>query len=172
MAIASGSRPPVDPAAEREVAERARHAQRMHRRQMLRRGLVTAVIVGIATGLSLILYPVVRHLRTSWYLTASGLTVQWDVDEDNWMTGGVSSVTHNYRTWNPHLVDPDLKFLPELFHVQSLNLSECNVSEKGLTALAALKELKELRLSRLDQFRYGGDFRGMGDGCVASLRGL
>jgi hypothetical protein len=144
----------------------------MHHRQMLRRGIIFGVVLGILGGLSFILYPVVIHLRTAWYLSASGLTVDWNIDEDNWMSGGTSSVFHKGRFWSALPVDPLLNYLPDLLHVQTLNLAEFEVSERGLSALASLKELKELNLSRLDQFRHGGSLSAMGDGCIAALRGL
>ena len=172
MSTASGMRSPVDPIAERQLAERSLHARRMHHRQLFRRSLITVLMVGVVAGLTFILYPVMRHLRTSWYLSSSGLIVGWSIDQENWTSGGVSSVDHSNRNWFTHPIDPYLKFLPDLLHLQTLNLSECDVSEKGLAALAPLGELRELNLSRLNQFRYGTEVQGMGDGCVASIRGL
>src|SRR4051812_10597446 len=172
MSTVSGKQPSADPITERELAERALLARRMHHSQMLRRGLIAAALVAIVVVLSLVLYPVMVHLRTSWYLNASGLIVNWSIDEENWMSGGTSSVDHSNRNWYPRPVGPYLKYLPELLHLQSLNLSECEVSEQELPAVAVLSELKELNLLRLNQFRQGGSLLGMGDGCVASLRGL
>src|SRR4051794_35491520 len=143
MSTAPGMRSPLDPTSERQLAERCLHARRMHHRQILRRGLITALMVGGVAGLSFLLYPVMRHLRTSWYLTSSGLTVGWNIDQENWMTGGISSVDHNNRNWFPRPIDSYLKYLPDLLHLQTLNLSECDVSEKGLTELAPLGELRD-----------------------------
>jgi hypothetical protein len=172
MATASESRLPDNAAHERELAERARFARRMHHRQMLRRGIIAGLVLGIIAALSVVLYPVIVHLRTAWYLTASGLTVDWDLDEENWMNGGSTSVTHNMRFWFAHSVDPLLNYLPDLLHVQRLNLAECEVSGRGLSALTRLSELKEVNLTRLNQFRYGESASGMGDGCITPLRGL
>jgi hypothetical protein len=174
MATASESNLPDNSAHEheRELAERALFARRMHRRQMLRRGLITGAVLAIVAGLTFILYPVVVHLRTAWYLTASGLTVDWNLDEDNWMSGGVTSVAHKGRFWFSSPADPLLEYLTDLLHVQSLGLADCEVTERGLAALAPLKELRELKLSRLDHFRYGSSATGLGDGSIAALRGL
>jgi hypothetical protein len=139
---------------------------------MLRRGLITGAVLAIVAGLSFLLYPVIVHLRAAWYLTASGLTVDWNLDEDNWMSGGVSSVTHNGRSWFARSVDPLVNHLPDLLHVQAVGLADCDVTVRGLAALAPLKELRELKLSRLDHFRYGGSATGLDDGCIAALRGL
>src|SRR4051794_12370170 len=141
MATESNAPPPVDAMSEQELAERALYARRMHRNQMTRRGLITTVILGIVLGLSYLLYPVVNHLRASWYLSASGLKVDWNVDDENWMSGGVSSVDHNARSWTLRSADPYLQYLPELLHLQTLNLSECEVTEDGLSGLAPLTEL-------------------------------
>lgn len=172
MPAASAMPSPLDPMTARQLAERANHARRMHHRQILRRVLIVAVLAGIVGAVSCILYPVFVHLRASWFLGASGLSVQWDLDENNWMSGGVTSIVHNQRVWNSLIPDANLKYLPDLLHLQSVNLSECDLTEAGLRALAPLRELKVLDLSRLNQFHYATDIRGMGDGCIAALGGM
>src|SRR5207248_6397783 len=105
-----------------------------------------------------------KQISTEWTLGGSGFRVDWDLNWDNWMTGGVTSVefkgdpfliSFSGNPFQPHRHDPDLVTLSKLLHLQSLKLEECDVSEEGLSALSALHELKDLSLMRLHQFRYG-----------------
>ena len=68
-------------------------ARRMHHRQIIRRGVITALIVAIVGLLTAVAVPVVHQLRESWLLEAAGFSVDWQIDEDNWMSGGVTNVS-------------------------------------------------------------------------------
>jgi hypothetical protein len=150
----------------------------MQRRQTIRRGIVVLVVLAIVAAVTAVSFPVYKQLSTEWTLGASGFRVDWDLNADNWMTGGVSSVGYRGGVFfigtpsvaNTH--DPDLVTLSKLLHLQSLKLEECDVSEEGLSALSVLHELRDLSLVRLHQFRYGGGFSGLKDSCLVPLQGL
>jgi Leucine Rich repeat len=172
--------PASDAPAVVDLDQLATHARKMHHRQMIRRGIVVVVVLAIVGGVITISLPVYKQLSTEWTLHGAGFRVEWDLNSENWMTGGVSSVGYK---GGPFLVnfsgsstkdahDPDLLTLSKLLHLQSLKLDECEVSEEGLSALSALHELKDLSLIRLHQFRYGGFVSGLKDSCLVPLQGL
>jgi hypothetical protein len=157
------------------------HARKMHHRQMIRRAFVAVVVLAIIGAVTAISFPVYKQISTEWTLGGAGFRVDWDLNWDNWMTGGVSSV--NFKgdpflfsfSGNPSAGgahDPDLLRLLRLQHLQSLKLDECDVSEAGLAALSSLHELKDLSLMRMHQFRYGSALSGLKDGCLVPLQGL
>jgi hypothetical protein len=161
--------------------ELAALARKMHHRQMIRRGLVVIVVLAILGVVTAISFPVYNQVSTEWTLGGAGFRVDWDLNSDNWMTGGVSSVKFKGDPFlfsfsgNPSASgahDPDLLRLLRLQHLQSLKLEECDVSEQGLSTLSALHELKDLSLTRLHQFRYGGALSGLKDSCLVPLQGL
>jgi hypothetical protein len=170
--------PTNDAPAAVDLDELAAHARKMHHRQMIRRALVVVVVLAIVGAATAISFPVYKQLSTEWTLGSNGFRVDWDLNLENWMTGGVTAVEFKGGPFfigtasaaNTH--DPDLVTLSKLLHLQSLKLEECDVSEKGLSALSALHELKDLSLVRLHQFRYGSGFSGLKDSCLVPLQGL
>jgi len=155
-----------------DAAARALDARRMHHRQIVRRGVITALVVGFVGLLIAVAISVVNQLRASWLLQASGYSVDWQIDEDNWMSGGVTAVRHNSRSWLASSRDPDLKLLPKLLNLESLSLAECAVTEQGLASLRGLDHLEVLNLARLDQFRYGSPVTGLKDAPLVPIQGL
>ncbi len=156
-----------------DATARALDAQRMHRRQIIRRGVITALVVAIVALLSVVAVPVVNQLTLSWQMQAAGFSVDWQIDEDNWMSGGVTNVNFKgLRSWPPGLDDPDLTILPRLRNVESLGLSECAVTEQGLAPLRGLNHLRSLNLARLNHLRYGTRVTGLSDACLIPIQGL
>jgi Leucine Rich repeat len=173
--------PANDPPAAVNLDELESHARKMHHRQMIRRGIVVVVILAILGVITAVSFPMYKQITTEWTLGGAGFRVDWDLNSDNWMTGGVTSVqfkgdpflvTFTGSPSQPHRHDPDLITLSKLRHLQSLKLEECDVSEVGLSALSALHELKDLSLMRLHQFRYGSALSGLKDSCLVPLQGL
>ncbi len=156
-----------------DLADRASLARRMHRRQMLRRTVVTCAIIGLVLFLTVFLAPIARHIRTMWMLHAASFNVDWQVDRENWTSGGVTAVNFNSRSWLAHSHEEDPELFSSLLHVETLNLAECPLKEESLAPLARLTELRELNLSRLNQFRphYDGP-DGLDDRCLEPIRGL
>jgi hypothetical protein len=169
--------PDVHPANDTPAAvnldELEAHARKMHYRQMLRRGLVVVVVLAVLGVVTVISFPVYKQISTEWTLGGSGFRVDWDLNSDNWMTGGVTRVECKGGSyfWG-HSHDPDLVTLSQLFHLESLKLKECDVSEEGLSALSGLRELKDLDLSRLNHLRYGGGPTGLKDSGLIPVQGL
>lgn len=164
---------PGDETHEVDPATRARNARRLHNRQMLRRGMLTALcvlIVGLFTALAL---PLVNQLRGLWLMRGAGFSVDWQIDGDNWMSGGVTNVFVNHlRSWPPSSTDPDLTGLSRLLNVESLGLSECAVTEQELASLRGLNHLKSLNLARLNYLRYGSAETPLSDACLVPIQGL
>jgi hypothetical protein len=155
-----------------DLVKRAEYARKMHRRQMTRRGIIAFVVLSIVGAVTAVSMPVYHQVSTLWFLKSSGFRVDWQLDADNWLTGGLSSVSFSPRGFStPRMLDQEMKELVKLWHLESLNLSECNVSESSLTALAGLVELKELNLTRMDQYRYGGP-EGLSDNCLQPLQAM
>jgi len=155
------------------AAARALDARRKHHRQIIRRGVIAGLIVAIVGLLTAVGVPVAHQLRESWLLEAAGFSVAWQLDENNWMSGGVTAVNFRQRSsWLSGSHDPDLKILPILLNVESLSLSECAVTEQGLDSLRGLKHLKSLNLMRLGHLRYGSPVTGLSDACLVPIQGL
>jgi hypothetical protein len=161
-----------------DLANRAKYARKMHHRQMIRRGLIAGLVMAVVGLVAAISYAVFTQLSTQWILKRSGLTVDWQLDWDNWMTGGVTSARY-VPLWGTYLrgsprgrEQADFTALPRLLHLESLNLAECNVGEQDLSVLSGLVELKELNLSHLDQYRDAGGSAGWSDACLRPLEGL
>jgi Leucine Rich repeat len=165
--------PTNDAPAAVDLDQLAAHARRMHHRQITRRALVVLVVLAILGAVTAISFPVYKQISTEWTLGSSGFRVDWDLNSENWMTGGVSRVEFkgDFSFW-AHAHDTDLVTLSQLFHLDSLKLKECNVSEEGLSALSVLRELKDLDLSRLEHLRHGGGPTGLKDSCLVPLQGL
>jgi hypothetical protein len=146
----------------------------MHHRQMVRRTLVIVFIVVLLVAVGLVGVPVMRQITTHWSLRAAGFAVDWQLDSENWLDGGVTGVSYKQHYWTNTLqtADADLLVLPKLWNVESLNLGECDVTEKGLAPLASLRQLKELSLLRLSHMRYGGGAQGLSDACLVPIKGL
>src|SRR5947209_16700471 len=127
--VADRSRQPLSP------DERLLIEDRLWRRQIIRRGLITALIVGVTTLLFFLAYPIVNHLRTAWWLQRLGCRIDWQIDETNWRQGGVTSVGSSRLFgrsisgaplfFGAELADRDLHYLLDLRPVQSLSLAEC-----------------------------------------------
>ncbi len=159
--------PALDPAA------RALDARRLHHRQIIRRGIITALIVAAVGLLAAVAVPVVNQLKVSWLMQTAGFSVDWQIDEDNWMSGGVTNVHFKQlRSWPPSSQDLDLRMLPRLLNVESVSLAECAVTEQGLASLRGLDHLKSLNLARLHHLRYGSSVTGLSDACLISIQGL
>jgi hypothetical protein len=180
----AGSQTNTDAEARRaaDLAERDSLARRMHRRQMLRRTLFAGAIVGLIVLLTVFLAPYARQLRTIWMLNAAGFRVDWQLDAENWTSGGASIVNFK-RAWSvagfggqtePNQAHhEEVALLTSLLHVESLDLAEWDIMEESLAPLQGLGELRELYLSRLDQFRsYGVGPPGLDDRCLEPIRGL
>ena len=164
---------PGDVPAAVDPVQRAEYARRMHHRQMIRRGLVTGVILAIVGLLTAISIPVYTQLSNQWVLRSAGFRVDWQLDEDNWMNGGVTSVTYKYRGGQLSSRDQlGFKALSRLLHVKSLSLAECDISEQDLSILGRLVELEELNLSRMDQYRHQWGPLGLSDACLVPVQGL
>jgi hypothetical protein len=150
------------------VADRASHPSppderlliedRLWRRQMLRRGLIAALVVTVTTLLCVLALAIVSHLRTAWWLERLGCRIDWQIDETSWWRGGVTSVSgeRSYvgQAFGADIYDRDLPYLLDLRPVQSLDLTECNhITDKGLAILEELQNLSELDLTRLMRYR-------------------
>ena len=149
-----------------------RKARRLHHNQIIRRSIVAALLVAFAGAISAVGVVVVNQLRAVWMLEAAGFTVDWQLDGDTWMSGGVSSVAVKRGNWlqGPH--DLELKILPRLLNVESVSLMECEVTEQGLAPLSQLSQLKSLNLSRENHLRYGTSLAGLTDACLVPIQGL
>ncbi len=167
----AGSTSPGD-AVPATSAARALEARRLHHRQMLRRGIITALVLAIMGVLTAIAIPVANQLRNSWVLEAAGFRVNWQIDPNNWMSGGVTTVRNSQRSWISGSHDQDLKMLPGLLNVQSLDLAECAVSEQGLSVLGDLPQLELVDLTRLAHLRYGSSVTALSDACLGPLQKL
>ena len=143
------------------------------------RGLVVVVVLAIRRG---------RHRDFVSRMTSSsapngisrrlGFRVDWDLNSENWMTGGVciGRITREIRIlvnfpWafqDTH--DPDLLTLSKLLHLQSLKLDECDVSEEGLSALSALRELEGAQPHATESVPLWNGTTGLRDGCLVPLQ--
>jgi hypothetical protein len=167
------SSPPGDATPVLDAAARARDARRMHHRQIIRRGVIAGLVVAIVGLLAAIAVPAFYQLRESWLLEASGFSVMWNIDEDNWMSGGVTTVNYRQRSsWLSGSRDLDLKILPRLLNVDTVSLAECDVTVQGLDSLRGLKHLKVLSLLRLNHLRHGSSVTGLSDACLIPIQGL
>jgi hypothetical protein len=161
-----------------DLANRAEFARKMHHRQMISRGLIAGLVMAVVGLVTAISYLDSTQLSTQWILKRSGFMVDWQLDEDNWMTGGVTSARYVPLSGKYHRGSPpgreqfDFYALPRLLQLESLNLAECNVGEQDLSVLSGLVELKELYLSHLDQYRDAGGSAGWSDACLRPLEGL
>jgi hypothetical protein len=153
-AVTTSSSPIAETRTDLLPDENAELARRLHHRQMIRRASIMLPIVAFIALLCVIMVPVGNHISTSWLLGMSGTTVNWEIDEDNWITGGESSVSFNPQSWHPRLNDKEVALLLRLHRVVSVSLSEIVVTDEGLAPLKALTHLKVLDLARLYQFRY------------------
>ncbi len=106
----AGSKPPGDTVPPTSAA-RALEARRLHHRQMLRRGIITVFVLAIVGLLTAIVIPVSKQLRNSWILEAAGFSVNWQIDQNNWMSGGVTNVNYKKQSWLSGSHDQDLKVL-------------------------------------------------------------
>ena len=167
--LAPGDAIPVVDTAALAVLE----VRRLHRRQMIRRGVVTALVVAIVGLLTAIAFPVFYQLRESWVVEAAGFSVAWQIDEE---TGGPAESRlcgyRQLRSWPPGRDEPDLRVLPRLLNVESLDLAECAVTEQGLAPLreaqpSPVPEPGEARPTSLRLTRDGRD-----DACLIPTQGM
>jgi hypothetical protein len=169
----SAIRVPTEPSALPSIAARASEARRRHHLQILRRGLITALIVAIVGFVSWIAVPVIGHLKVAGMARAANFSVDWQLDSENWIRGGVTDVRFNQRWFffrEHHEID--LALLPDLFNLESLGLAEFPVTEAGLAPLRQLIHLKELNLSRMNQFGDGQALSGLSDDCLVPVQWL
>jgi hypothetical protein len=160
--------------------ERLLIEERLWRRQMLRRGLIAAVLVTVSSLLFMLALPIVNHLRTAWWLERLGCRIDWQIDETNRWQGGVTSVTgsrsYGSSIFGVDLGDRELHYFLDLRPVQSLNLAECNrISDEGLAILGGLQHLTELDLSRLMRYRknqFVSNSVPLTDACLVHLLSL
>src|SRR5947208_1114360 len=82
----------IDAPAAVDLDELEAHARKMQHRQMIRRSLVVVVVLAILGVVTAISFPVYKQISTEWTLGGAGFRVDWDLNSENWMTGGVSSV--------------------------------------------------------------------------------
>jgi Leucine rich repeat/Leucine Rich repeat len=160
---------------EESLTKRAAYARAMHHRQILRRTIVISIIVGLVAVFGLVALPVVRQITTHWSLGGVGFVVDWQLDGENWISGGVTGVTckgGGTGLNQPQDIDPYLLLLPRLWNLETLSLNDCELTEKGLAPLARLDQLRELSLSRLNHIRYGGGSLGLSDACLVPVKGL
>jgi hypothetical protein len=177
--------PPIPTVADRACHplprdERLLIEDRLCWRQMLRRRLIAALVVGVTTLLFILARPIVNHLGTAWWLERLGCRIDWQIDATNWQQGGVTSVsgmrTYVGSIFGADLRDRDLHYLLNLRPVQSLNLAECNhITGKGLAILGGLQQLSELDLTRLMRYRrnpIGSNPVPLTDACLVHLLAL
>jgi hypothetical protein len=154
------------------VEDREQYARRMHHRQIRRWTILTILLLILGAATIRIGIPVARHIRSQWLLQACGFIVDWQLDDENWTRGGVTSVSFGNRGWQNQPHDAELTALEWLFNLDSLILAECPVSEAGLAPLHDLVQLRELNLSRLRWCQFDAGPEGMSDACLVPLQGL
>jgi hypothetical protein len=153
---------------------------RLWRRQIIRRGLIAALVIGVTTSLFVLARPIANHLLAAWWLERLGCRVHWQSDETNWRQGGVTSVSgvrpwgSAFQVFGADLGDRDLHYLLDLRPVQSLNLEESDrITDNGLAILGGLKHLTELDLARLNRFRDpGNNSVPLTEACLVHLQAL
>ena len=114
----------------------------MHHRQILRRCFITIFVLVVVGLLTAVAIRISTQLRTSWVLEASGFRVDWQIDSNNWMSGGVTNVNYKKQSWLSGSHDLELKEITRLLNVESVGLAECEVSEPGLAIVAELPDLR------------------------------
>ncbi len=166
--------PAATEAASREesLKELARYARAMHHRQTLRRTVVFGLVVGVVIAAGVVVVPCLKQLTTQWSLGSAGFAVDWQLDGENWMTGGVTNVGPRGGFFLRPSCDADLPLLPMLWNLETLSLVECEFTEQGLAPLSQLNQLRELNLSRLNHIRYGGGPAGLSDACLVPIQDL
>jgi len=169
----SDSSSPGDASPVLDAAARALGARRMHHRQIIRRGVITALVMAIVGIITAVVVPVVNQLGWLWQMKAAGFNVDWQIDEDNWMSGGVTNVSiQHLLSRPPSSRHADLSMLPRLLNVETLGLEECTVTEQELDSLRGLNHLRSLNLARLNHLRYASTDRGLSDACLIPIKGL
>jgi hypothetical protein len=165
---------PGEPAKGESPIDRAAYAQAMHRRQMMRRAIVLAAVIGLLLAAGVLAVPVIRQMTIQWSLRSSGFIVDWQLDSENWANGGVTAVAYKQNYWISRTgdLDAELRRLPSLWNLESLQLGECDVTEQGLAPLSSLGQLRELSLMRLNHIRYGGGLQGLSDVCLTPIQNL
>ncbi len=127
-------------------------AMRFRRRRQVR-SWVARMVLAVLILVSLILGPpVFKHLRSTLYLMASGASVDWVINEDNWKQGGFTSVSFsvNSRT-DGRFTNLDMARMTGLHRLESLDLANAfDISELGLRDLKLLPDLQVLDLTRVD----------------------
>jgi Leucine Rich repeat len=129
---------------------------RSRRREGLGRGIIAAVALAVAALLVGAYFLVGAHLVAAWWLQGLHGIVVWDIDQKNWQTGGVTSVSFVSKNsfFDTRINDGDLAHLSKLNRLVSLDLSENDrITDRGLAGLHGLDFLSELNLERLDRYR-------------------
>ncbi|MGC8643967.1 MAG: leucine-rich repeat domain-containing protein, partial [Isosphaeraceae bacterium] len=140
--------------------------------QMARRTVVLGLVVGVVIAAGVVGVPFLKQVTTQWSLGGAGFVVNWQLDSENWMTGGVTEAKYKGNSWMKASPDADLLMLPKLWNLESLSLQECAVTAKGLAPLSRLNRLRELNLSRMNHIRYGVGPTGLSDACLVPIQGL
>jgi hypothetical protein len=102
------------------------------------------------------------HLRAVDALqSALHARVNWDIDEDTWLSGGSTRVS--FSQWpSSEVINDDLRHVTQLRHIEWLDLNGCdNITDDGLAHLSALKDLKLLALGRISPDQISIDDRGV-----------
>jgi Leucine Rich repeat len=131
-------------------------SHRSRRREGLGRGIIAAVALSVAALLVGAYSLVGAHLLAAWWLQSLHGIVVWDIDQKNWQTGGVTSVSFVSKNsfFDTRINDGDLAHLGKLNRLISLDLSENDrITDRGLAGLHGRVFLSELNLERLDRYR-------------------
>jgi hypothetical protein len=125
----------------------------LERRRRFRRRMTAVVIVALSAGVALVtMYWMAfnRHLMAMAHLRSQEFMVDWDINLENFSTGGTTYVAlRPGYSWNlKRVTAEDLELLKALKHVKSLDLAGRHLlRDEDLSAIAGLGELQELELS-------------------------
>ena len=127
----------------------------MARRRRSRDRMMTALaVVGVivVTSLATVWTVFHRHLIASGSLQALGFVVDWDLNAENFMKGGVTGVGYRERWVSSYakITRAELDSLRSLRHVESLDLSLLlALGDDDLAVVGQLPELTSLYLDRM-----------------------
>ena len=100
--------------------------------------------------------------------------MDWQINEENWMSGGVTNVRFKHdRSWPTGRDEPDLK--------NTTQVAECGIprprgvrghrARSGLSCVG-LNHLRSLNLARLNHLRYGLPETALSDACLVPIQGM
>ncbi len=115
------------------------------------------------------------HAIAARWLEANEYQVDWRFDRETWRQGGLTTVkmvvSHNF--FSGHHSKTDLKFLPWLHRVESLDLSlATGLRDADLAGLGELTELRSLNLDRTAGQAWIYDPGRLTDATLARIRSL